>query len=458
VAALFAAVPARRKFLKAAATEWTHVADWLARAALARPDVHVDVVREDRPAWSWPATQDRLARVAAVLSEREAEGLVPAELERDGLRLRGFVSRPDAHRRSADGLYLYVNGRPVRDRLLRHALLEAYRDLLPRGRFPTALLELELAPEAVDVNVHPAKWEVRFADPQTVHRAVSATVRRAIEARGWLVGAPGAGAAPSAAAAREAVLAPGSAGPAASAWGGARPAPAAPAAGGDWLFAERPAAPAHATEAAPVPRFGDLRLLGQLLGSYLVLEDKAGLLLVDQHAAHERVLYERLRAAWLAGGVERQLLLVAAPIELEAASRAALEAAGEGLARLGFELEPFGAGAVLARAVPALLAEQDPAALVRGLGDELRGAALAEGEGAPAGPASVRLLESADRLFASLACHAARRAGDVLPTAEQRALLEALDTIPWAPTCPHGRPVAVPFGLPEIERRFGRRA
>jgi DNA mismatch repair protein MutL len=207
-----------------------------------------------------------------------------------------------------------------------------------------------------------------------------------------------------------------------------------------------------------VPRFGDLRVLGQLLGSYLLLEEKAGLLLVDQHAAHERVLYERLRAAWLAGGIERQLLLVPATVELEAASRAALEAAGEALDRLGFEAEPFGADAVLVRAVPALLADEDPAALVRGLAEELRSGALAAAEGLPAGAASVRLVEAADRVFASLACHAARRAGDVLPPAEQRALIGALDAIPWAPTCPHGRPVAVPIALAEIERRFGRRA
>ena len=449
VAELFGAVPARRKFLKAASTEWTHVADWLARAALARPDVHFDVLREDRPAWSWPATADRLARIAAVLSEREAEALVPAELEREGLRLRAFVSRPDAHRRSAEGLYLYVNGRPVRDRLLRHALLEAYRDLLPRGRFPTAVLELEVPPEAVDVNVHPAKWEVRFADPQSVHRAVSATVRRAIEARAWLVPAA---VAPSPAWADTAPPRAGALWPAPlSERPGAEDGPS------DWIFAARAAAPAPGS-AAPVPRFADLRVLGQLLGTYLVLEDKAGLLLLDQHAAHERVLYERMRAAWLAGGVERQLLLVPAPVELEAASRAALEAAGDALEALGFELEPFGQGAVLARAVPALLADEDPASLVRGLAEELTSGALAAGEGGAVGPASVRLVEAADRVFASLACHAARRAGDVLAAAEQRALIEALDAIPWAPTCPHGRPVAVPFPLAEIERRFGRRA
>jgi DNA mismatch repair protein MutL len=444
VADLFGALPARRKFLKAAATEWVHVADWLARAALVLPQVHFDVVRDDRPAWSWPATGDRLARIAAVLSEREAEGLLPVELEREGARLRGFVSRPDVHRRSAEGLYLYVNGRPVRDRLLRHALLEAYRDWLPRGRFPTALVELQLAPEAVDVNVHPAKWEVRFAEPQRIHGLVSSAVRRAVEGRGWLA-APGP--APAAPAARPPFPLP--------------TATPLPRPAGGWLLAAPAAAPGPAPAAlarAGGFRFADLRCIGQLLGTFLLLEDKGGLLLVDQHAAHERVLYERLRRAWLEGGVERQGLLVPALVELEAGARAALEAAGARLEALGFELEPFGAGAVLVRAVPALLAERDPAALVRGLAEELRARALelgTAGQGAP-DPAAVRQLEAADRLFATLACHAARRAGDVLAPAEQRALLDALDGIPWAPTCPHGRPVAVPVTLGEIERRFGR--
>ena len=449
VADLFESLPARRKFLKAASTEWTHVADWLARAALALPAVHFDVSREDKPAWSWPATGDRLARIAAVLSEREAEALVPAELEREGLRLRAFVSRPDAHRRTADGLYLYVNGRPVRDRLLRHALLEAYRDWLPRGRYPTAILELDLPAEAVDVNVHPAKWEVRFAEPGAIHRLVSAVVRRAIEARGWLGAAPAA----------SELTTPESDG---RRWeaGGAPPSFAArSAAPSDWLLAQ-PGAPRAAGAPDPSPpaiRFADLRPLGQLLASYLLLEDKSGLLLVDQHAAHERVLYEHMRRSWLEGGVERQALLVPATIELDTAAAAALEASAPLLERLGFEIEPFGAGAVLVRAVPALLSERDPAALLRGLAEELASGTLATGAESGAGEAaSVRLLEAADRLFASLACHAARRAGDVLPPGEQRALLDALDAIPWAPTCPHGRPVAIPLSLAEIERRFGR--
>ena len=174
--------------------------------------------------------------------------------------------------------------------------------------------------------------------------------------------------------------------------------------------------------------------MGQLLGTYLLAEDKDGLLLIDQHAAHERVLYERLRATWLEGGVERQGLLTPTQVELEAPAAAALIADAERVERLGFEVAAFGEAAVVVRAVPALLAERDPLGLLRGLAEELRqadaiGADLSGG---------TRVLDAADQLFASLACHSARRAGDVLPEGEQRALLDSLDSIPWAPTCPHG--------------------
>ena len=193
VADLFSGVPARRKFLKTATTEWGHISDWLARAALSLPSIHFDVQRDDRPAFSWPATDDPLDRIAAVISEADAAAFTPVSRERDGeLRLEGFVSRPERHRSTTAGIYLYVNRRPVRDRVLQHALVEIYRDLLPRGRFPAAVLFLEIPPERVDVNVHPAKWEVRFADPRGIHELVRHGVRDAVSARRWLAvdGAP----------------------------------------------------------------------------------------------------------------------------------------------------------------------------------------------------------------------------------------------------------------------------
>jgi DNA mismatch repair protein MutL len=223
-------------------------------------------------------------------------------------------------------------------------------------------------------------------------------------------------------------------------------APAGASATSDWIFAQ---SEPSATETRL--RFADLRLLGQFLATYLLLESKDRLLLIDQHAAHERVLYERFRTEWIERGVESQGLLAVEVVHLAPRSLAALLTARESLERLGFEIDAFGEGTVAVRAVPALLADRDPAGLVRNLADEL------EATGADALRMESRALDAADRIFASLACHGARRKGDVLDPREQQALLDALDAIPWAPTCPHGRPVAVPFEVAEIERRFGRR-
>jgi DNA mismatch repair protein MutL len=435
VADLFAGVPARRKFLKSAVTEWGHVADWLTRAALALPGVHFDVVRDDRPGASWPAAAP-LDRLAALLGESEASALVPLEHDEGALRVHGFTSRPDHHRATSAGIYVFVQQRPVRDRVVQHALHELYRDMLPRGRHPSAVLFLEMPPGAVDVNVHPAKWEVRFADPRGVHQLVRRGVQGALARRSWLGGAP------------------------------QKPSPPPPstASASDWIFAT-PREPASdlAGEAASAPqprllpespapfRLADLALLGQLAATYLLLEGKDELLLLDQHAAHERVLYERLRASLLAEGAARQVLLVPLVVELAPAPLAALLAHAALAESLGFETAPFGEGAVALRSVPALLGERDPAGLLRSLADEL----VATQAGSAV--AMLRALAPADRVLATLACHAARRKGDLLDPREQRALLDALDAIPWAPTCPHGRPVVVPIALAEIERRFGRR-
>ncbi|MBW2694357.1 MAG: DNA mismatch repair endonuclease MutL, partial [Deltaproteobacteria bacterium] len=293
VADLFSAVPARRKFLKTATTEWGHISDWLARAALSLPSIHFDVQRDDRPAFSWPATDDPLERVAAVISEADAAAFTPVSHEAGEVTLEGFVSRPERHRSTTAGIYLYVNRRPVRDRVLQHALVEIYRDLLPRGRFPAAVLFLDIPPEQVDVNVHPAKWEVRFADPRGIHELVRHGVRDAVAARRWIAVDE-----PSATATGSTENEP-----------TARTSQARDGGSSDWVFAEGanpadragaqiamdspgfrfeafPTSQAEGDAAAPV-RFADLRLLGQLLSTYLVLETKDQLLLIDQHAGHE---------------------------------------------------------------------------------------------------------------------------------------------------------------------------
>ncbi len=465
VADLFAQIPARRKFLKSAATEWGHIADWMSRVALAVPTVHFDVSRDERAVLQWPAAKDPLDRIAAVLSEGEAAALQTAERQAGDLSVRVFASHPSHHRATGAGIHLFVDGRPVRDRVLRHAILQVYRDVLPRGRFPTVLVYLEVSPGGVDVNVHPAKWEVRFADPQAAHQALRGALGDVLAQRGWLApggaSSQGGGASSETAGGAPVERATGDVPASSRGWSSLPPErQAASAATSDWVLAERPGAgvegfqPAGVAGLARPARFGELRLLGQLLATYLLVEDKGALLLVDQHAAHERILYERLRAGWQEGGVARQALLVPETLELDATRMAAVREHAERVEGLGFEVEPFGERTAVVRAVPELLAERDPMGVLRGLLDELAGAGDAGGEG---GRGDSRMLDAADHRFASMACHAARRAGEVLSEDEQRALLDALDAIPWAPTCPHGRPVAVPIGLDEIERRFSRR-
>lgn len=481
VADLFGAVPARRKFLKKPATEWGHIADWLSRLALALPGVHFEAQRDGKSAFVWPATADPMSRISSVLTERVARQLVPVSWESSTGHIEAFLSGPEHTRSNANGLYLFANGRPVRDAVMRHALVDAYRDLLPRGRFPTGVLMLTVPPESLDVNVHPAKWEVRFSDPRAIHSMVRSCVRQAMSERGWLSPGPASGeeAGGDRTAGAEHDAAYGRSQP-----GALHGAPMRVADRGtvgsadkpettDWVFAAHAAAgteaPARATEAAPADasatvreplQFGGLRVVGQLLASYIIVETKSGMVLVDQHAAHERVLYEQLRAEWLEHHVAAQPLLVPENVEIDRLDLAALVGSGDLPDRMGFDLEPFGETAVMVRAIPALLAGKDPATLVRGLAQDLGAEPIVGGGGADAAeadPSDVRRLRAADRAFATLACHSARRFGDHLEPAEQQAILRGLDGIPWAPTCPHGRPVAIPLGVAEIERRFGRR-
>ncbi|MCP4908185.1 MAG: DNA mismatch repair endonuclease MutL [bacterium] len=469
VADLFASVPARRKFLKRPGTEWGHAADWLARLALVRPDIHIETQRDDRKATIWPACSDPRDRIAMILSDDDAAALIEVDHREPGCRVHAFVSTPERTRPNGQGLYLFVNGRPVRDRLLRHALIESYRDLLPRGRFPIGVLFAEVDPDTLDVNVHPAKWEVRFTDPQSIHRTIRHAIRDAMSSRSWLGG----------------IRAPGeSAGASAGQPHAGTPRMQATRAASvgtdDWIFARAGDRASHVAETEhtgipisptlrdpfasefsvgegtptpPVASFGSLQILGQLRASYLLAESDDGLMVVDQHAAHERILYEGLRKSWFESGVARQGLLTPVTVELSAGAIAALEEAPDLVERLGFELEAFGEGAVLVRAIPAEVAGQDVGELVV----ELAGALAEVERGDDSEPSATRWLPSLDRLFATMACHSARRFGDRLPAAEQRAILAGLDTIPWAPTCPHGRPVAILLSHEDLELRFRRR-
>ncbi len=443
VAEIFGRVPARRKFLKSGPTEAGHCTRWLERIALARPDVHFTLERDGKAVLQLPATRDLRERVIASLPPSFGDRLVPVEGQEGSARVTGFASPADVTRGSAGEIHVYVNARPVRDRVMLGAVRDAYRSALPPGRHPVVVLFLQIDPDQVDVNVHPAKWEVRFRDPGRVHRLV----------RGTLLGALGAPPAlyPHATASGPVVREGGFAGRER----GLRPPPDLVFGSTDALDpADQPSAPDR--PGRPVT-FRSLRFVGQALGTFLLFERPGGLVLLDQHAAHERVLYERLREAWFGGKVERQALLLPVWVELPRTVAEPLLTHREELSRAGFEIEEGEASVrggmrVGLRTVPGVLSERTPrggwGTLLEETGAALRSPGLQESrEGLEAGVHAA---------LATGACHAACRKGDRLDPREVQALLEALDEAVWFPTCPHGRPILALIEESEISRRFLR--
>ncbi|GAA0584377.1 DNA mismatch repair endonuclease MutL [Craurococcus roseus] len=445
---LFYAVPARRKFLRQPRAEADRAVEAVRRLALAWPGVGFRVVVDGREALSLaPATRE--GRVHDLLGPDFAAAALPVSGEApDGLVVAGLAAQPAHTRPTGAAQHLVVNRRPVQDKMLRTALHVAYRDLIAAGRQPAAALFLDLPPEAVDVNVHPMKTELRFRDEAAVRGLLISALRRALGA--------GAGTAapsfqPPAPAWRRPLPRPtGFAEPQAAFGVDLAPPPPAPAAQTARLplgFASpRPAvAPVPAGPATDDHPLG--RPLAQILDTYVLAEAPDGaLVLVDQHAAHERLTHEALRAQLLEGGVRSQPLLLPAVVDMAPADAARLLTEAEPLARLGLEIEGFGPGAVLVRAVPALLGAPDPAPLLRDLAEE-----LAELEEATA------LDRKLDAAVARLACHGSVRAGRRLTPAEMGALLRQMEETPRAATCSHGRPTFLRLGAAELERLFGRR-
>jgi DNA mismatch repair protein MutL len=426
---LFHATPARLKFLRTPRTEAAAAADVVRTLALAHPGVAVRLDIDGRETFAVPAERAE-ARLARLLPD--AEALARLDAERDGLSLTGRAGPPTLTRASAAEQHLFVNRRPVSDRLLRVALRVAYQGLIEAGRHPVAALFLDVPPDQVDVNVHPAKAEVRFRDPDRVRGFVISAIRAALAA-------------------------------------GGAPRPAAPLAPRPGLrlvhttpgyaassFAEAtlpmalPPASRGALAAAPQPEPAHDHPLGaaaaQLLDTYIIAETADGaVVLVDQHAAHERIVHEQLAATLRQGGVARQALLV--PVVVELGPRAALLAEqADALARLGLSVEPFGPGALLVREVPALLCRADPASLLRDAADALH-------EGDAGAPLDARL----DRALARLACHGSVRAGRRLNQAEMNALLRSIESTPNAGSCSHGRPTWIRLDRAQLEKLFGRR-
>ena len=421
---LFAETPARRKFLRSAATEVGHVVDVLTRLAVASPAVGFRLEHDGREVLAFPPVADARQRLVQVLGRARAANLVPVEAAAGGYTLTGFLAPPRETLASARLVWTYVavggagSGRWVRDRLLLRAVLDGYASLVMRGRYPIAVLFLGIPPGEVDVNVHPAKLEVRFRSPAAVHQLIVPALRARLAA---------ALAPPPAVLAREVA-----------------PAYAAPRVDGAPHTA--PAAAAQAPLWTPAPRgFASLRFIGQIFDGYLLCEGEGRVVLIDQHAAHERVVFERLRAECRAGGIARDRLLVPETIALPAAESAALAEHAAALAAAGLEGEPFGEGTFLLRTVPGLLRGRDVGALVRAVAGEL----VEEGASAAAERAT-------DAALATIACHGVVRVGQRLGAAEAQALLASMDGVEVSAHCPHGRPVAAELARTQLEALFRR--
>jgi DNA mismatch repair protein MutL len=442
---LFFNTPARRKFMRAAATESGHAAEALVRLALGAGGVAFTLRSGGRIALALAAGASLAERVAAAAGREAARGLVAVDGGRGEVRVRGLVTSPDRSQATGRGLYLFVNGRFVRERGLVHAILRAYAETLPRGRWPAGALFVELPLERVDVNVHPQKLEVRFSDARAVGDAVYHAVADGLRGAPWLGHRPVPAAAPLAAIAAEEVAGLDEVLARARAAGAGESARTPGSPTRDLAF-PGPAAPGDGP-AAPGGYFASLRYVGQHARTYLLCEAPGGaLVVVDQHAGHERALFHRLRQAWRAKRIPVQPLLLPQVVDLPPAAARLLEGGAAALARLGIEVEPFGGDGFAVKGLPAALAGADVAGLLRDLAQQL--GEVEQGDAAD---------EAWHDLLATAACHGAVRANQELTAGEARALLDELDAVDFKARCPHGRPVVFELSLAEMEGRVGRR-
>ncbi|AOH85119.1 DNA mismatch repair protein MutL [Sphingomonas panacis] len=468
VEALFERVPARRKFLRSARSEYAASLDVVKRLAMARPDIAFNVEHDGRRVLTVAAGETLPDRVAALTDRGLIENGIGVDLEREGIVLGGIAGLPTFNRGIADHQYLFVNGRPVKDRLLTGAVRGAYAELLARDRHAVVALFLQVPGDLVDVNVHPAKTEVRFREPALVRGLIVSGLRRALDEAGHRsVQRPDAAALELW---KSEIIAPPS--PAPHLWGASpqvfpperlegddagrgegryeaalpvshavydrRPSFAAPP---PQARAEPAYQPPPQTERYPL---GVAR--GQVARTYIVAEAEDGLVLVDQHAAHERLVLERMRKAMAGGGVASQALLLAEVVELDEPACDRLEARAAELAEFGLDLDRFGPRAMLVRGVPALLGQGDVVGLVTDIADEL--AAFDE---------ALSLKERLDHVAATMACHGSVRAGRVLSVAEMNALLREMEVTPHSGQCNHGRPTWIKLAHGDIEKLFGRK-
>ena len=460
---LFYATPARLKFMKSDRSEALAITEEIKRQAMAHEAVSFALDLDGRRTLRLPAEakgpDGRLARLSAIMGREFSDNALAIDQEREGIRLSGFAGLPTFNRGNAAHQYLFVNGRPVRDRLLQGALRAAYADFLARDRHPLAALYVELDTAYVDVNVHPAKAEVRFRDPGLVRGLIVGGLRHALASAGHRASTTVAAAALGGFRPQGYVPPPSGAGFSAWSSGGWSPSGGGRAAALQSLpgltEVSARAEPAYEQpglaepSAAPVFDPVDFPLgaaRAQVHETYIVAQTRDGVVIVDQHAAHERLVYERMKTEMAGGAVARQALLLPEVVELDPADAERICARAGELTQLGLLIEPFGPGAVLVRETPALLGETDVAGLVRDIADDLaeNGQALA-------------LKERMEEVCGTMACHGSVRSGRRLTAPEMNALLRQMEATPHSGQCNHGRPTYVELKLADIERLFGRR-
>jgi DNA mismatch repair protein MutL len=453
VEGLFEKVPARRKFLRSPRAEYGACVDVVKRLAMARPQVGFALSHDGRRSFVAGPGEDRPARVAALTDPGLAANSIAVDHLRGNVRLGGVAGVPTFNRGVADHQYLFVNGRPVKDRLLIGAVRAAYADLLARDRHPLLALFIDLPGDEVDVNVHPAKTEVRFRDPASIRGLIVGGLRQALDGAGFRsVQAAQAGAMERWQTSSDHLH---------HSREGRNPAPFAQREQGGWtpafpevtgsFVSEQPSVflpqgRAEAAEGLAPAQFPLGVARGQVAATYIVAEAQDGLVLVDQHAAHERLVLERMRRALGNGGIARQALLLPEVVELDEPACDRLEDRFAELAELGLELERFGPRAILVRAMPAMLRNGEARGLVTDLADELA-----------AFDTTLSLKERLDLVAATMACHGSVRAGRVLSVAEMNALLREMEVTPHSGQCNHGRPTWVKLAHGDIERLFGRK-
>lgn len=426
---LFYKTPARKKFLKSPATELSHICDIINRMALAFQAVHFRLYHDGRTVSDYTAVSERRDRLHQVLGRETAKELIAFDQREGELTINGYLSTAPSSFSNSRYLLTYVNQRYVRDRILTHAILQGYETLLMKGRYPAVALYLEIPFDEVDVNVHPAKYEVRFRRQSAVHDKVETAIRQALRQDAKQPTAKSSVPKPlMAMRVNEPELLY-----------------AAPLGSFESFSPDVRHASAPIQSEVGEGFFSSMTILGQVLGCYLVCSSAHGLALIDQHAAHERVVFEKMRYQMEIGGVQKQSLLVPQTFELTAGEALLLEQTLASLEHLGFSIEPFGLNTFAITAVPALLPNGDYRQIVRQMVAELAEVDTSQG-----------LKKERDDRLATIACHSVIRANRKLEISEIRALLTELDRIDFATQCPHGRPVLIEFSRDELERMFKR--